>query len=79
MNTDDKGTTNDAIAATSDGPIRSPRRPGQTLFVAGADRRSCSRRGVEPRSGARPRAVTGPGNSPARPRQGAPPSRSSTG
>ena len=31
MNTDDKGTTNDAIAATSDGPTRSPRRPGQTL------------------------------------------------
>jgi len=31
MNTDDKGTTNDAIAATSDGPTRSPRRHGQTL------------------------------------------------
>jgi hypothetical protein len=31
MNTDDKSTTTDAIAVTSDGPTRSPRRPGQTL------------------------------------------------
>src|SRR5665647_1574518 len=31
MNTDDKGTTTDAIATTTDGPTRSPRRPGQTL------------------------------------------------
>lgn len=47
--------------------------------VADAGHRSCSRRGVGSRSGARPRAVTGPGSSPVRPRQVAPRSRSSTG
>jgi hypothetical protein len=31
MNTDQTSTTNEAIAATNDGPTRSPRRPGQTL------------------------------------------------
>ena len=31
MNTDDTGTRTDSIPATSEGPTRAPRRPGQTL------------------------------------------------
>lgn len=75
MNTDDKGTTTDVIPAIREGPTRAPRRPGQTLACGWCGVQILSRRVVGPRSGARPRADTGPGNSPARPRQDSPQSR----